>query len=68
MGVDKPKDLDMKRAIIFDSLGNYARGLFSGFRKFESENVSCIAVQWPDYEFGLSEGLRDRISRAAGLS
>ena len=68
MGVDTPKNVDMKKAIIFDSLGNYARGLFSGFRKFESENVSCIAVQWPDYEFGLSEGLRDRISRAAGLS
>ena len=68
MGIDEPKDVDKKRAIIFDSLGNYARGLFSGFRKFESENVPCIAVQWPDYEFGLSEGLRDRISRAAGLS
>ena len=68
MGIDEPKDLDKKKAIIFDSLGNYARGLFSGFRKFEAENVSCIAVQWPDYEFGLSEGLRDRISRAAGLS
>lgn len=67
MGIDKPKNVDMKKAIIFDSLGNYARGLFSGFRKFESENVSCIAVQWPEYEFGIAEGLRDRISRAAGL-
>ena len=68
MGIDEPKNVDMTKAIIFDSLGNYARGLFSGFRKFESENVSCIAVQWPEYEFGISEGLRDRISRAAGLS
>ena len=67
MGIDEPEGVDRKKAIIFNSLGNYARGLFSGFRKFESENVSCIAVQWPDYEYGLSEGLRDRISRAAGL-
>ena len=67
MGIDIPRDVDIKKAIIFDSLANYARGLFSGFRKFEGENVSCIAVQWPSTESGIAEGLRDRISRAAGL-
>lgn len=67
MGIDTPEGVDRKKTIIFDSLGNYARGLFSGFRKFENDNVSCIAVQWPEYEYGLSEGLRDRILRSAGL-
>ena len=67
MGVSVPKSVDMSRAIIFSSAENYAHGLFAGFRRFEAEDVSCIAVEWPEDEAGLSEGLRDRISRAAGI-
>lgn len=66
MGMNPPSSVNMSRAIIFTSAENYAHGLFAGFRKLEAENVSCIAVEWPEDETGICEGLRDRISRAAG--
>ncbi|MBQ3446817.1 MAG: threonylcarbamoyl-AMP synthase [Synergistaceae bacterium] len=66
MGMNIPGNADMSRAIIFTSAENYAHGLFAGFSKLEAENVSCIAVEWPEDSSGISEGLRDRISRAAG--
>ena len=55
-----------EESIIFHDTANYARGLFAGFRKLEAEGVSCIIAEWPESNSGLGEGLRDRISRAAG--
>ena len=52
--------------IIFDGTENYARGLFSGFRELEAKSVTCIVAEWPESPSGLGEGLRDRITRAAG--
>ncbi len=54
------------KSIIFHDTANYAHGLFAGFRKLEAEGVSCIVAEWPESSSGLGEGLRDRISRAAG--
>ena len=66
MGMNPPPGINMDRALIFTSAENYAHGLFSGFRKLEAEDVPCIAAEWPEDGSGISEGLRDRISRAAG--
>ena len=54
------------RKIIFDSYSDYARGLFAGFRELETQGLSCILVEWPEDDSGINEGLRDRITRAAG--
>ncbi len=67
MGMNPPKSLAMKKSIIFTSIENYAHGYFAGLRKLETEDVSCILVEWPEEDTGLSEGLRDRISRSAGV-
>ena len=66
IGIDVPENMDMSRAVIFASKEEYARGLFAGLRKLESLEVPCIAAQLPEDEHGISEGLRDRIMRAAG--
>ena len=61
-------DVDEKydEKIIFSDVKSYAQGLFAGFRELETRKVSCIIVEWPEGDSGVSEGLRDRISRAAG--
>lgn len=67
MGIHSPPcESLLAGKIIFDDMNNYAHGLFAGFRKFESENLSCIIVELPEGT-GISEGLRDRINRAAGV-
>ena len=66
MGVNNFEGFKFAEKIIFDDIANYAHGLFSGFRKFERENLDYIFVEWPDEDTGLAEGLRDRILRAAG--
>ena len=53
-----------KRAIVFNSKENYAKGIFAGFRSLESNGVRDIIVQWPDTE-GIGLALQDRIQRAA---
>ena len=59
-------DYDCSEKIIFPDVNSYAHGLFAGFRKFEvAGKISCIIVEWPEDASGISEGLRDRISRAA---
>lgn len=63
MGLHEP-EINIKDKILFADIRNYARGLFAGFRKFEKENFSCVVVEWPEDNSGISEGLRDRISRA----
>lgn len=67
MGMTPPKSLAMGKSIIFTSIENYAHGYFAGLRTLETEDVSCILVEWPEEDTGLSEGLRDRISRSAGV-
>ena len=66
MGLSNIDCENFAERIIFDDIANYAHGLFSGFRKFEHENLACIFVEWPEDNSGISEGLRDRILRAAG--
>ncbi|MBQ7170445.1 MAG: threonylcarbamoyl-AMP synthase [Synergistaceae bacterium] len=66
MGMNIPDGVNMDRAVIFSSAENFAHGLFAGLRRLEREDVSYIAVEWPEEESGLAEGLRDRISRSAG--
>ena len=67
IGLHEP-DLNFKSKIIFKDVKNYARGLFAAFRKFESEKFSCIVAELPDNNSGgICEGLRDRLSRAAGV-
>ncbi len=65
LGINDPEIKNLNHKIIFDDVKNYAHGLFSGFRKFETEKISYIVVEWPEDDFGLSEGLRDRILRAS---
>ncbi|MBR0074864.1 MAG: threonylcarbamoyl-AMP synthase [Synergistaceae bacterium] len=65
MGINDIENVECENKILFDDVKNYAHGLFSGFRKFEREKSSYIIVEWPQDNSGISEGLRDRISRAA---
>ncbi len=67
MGLHEPEKSGLKfgKILIFNSLDDYARGLFTGFRAFEAEGLNGIAVEWPP-ENGVGLGLRDRILRAAG--
>lgn len=64
MGLHEP-EFKFGKILIFNSLEDYARGLFTGFRNFEAEGLNGIAVEWPP-ENGVGLGLRDRILRAAG--
>ena len=65
LGINEPP-CNIEARIIFHDTVNYAHGLFAGFRKLEADGVSCIVAEWPESSSGLGEGLRDRISRAAG--
>ena len=51
------------RALRFESVENYARGLFSGFRALEAEGLLGIVAEWPSAA-GVGLGLQDRIRRA----
>lgn len=66
MGLHEP-ECNCAEKIIFDDVKNYTRGLFAGFRRFESERLSCIVAEWPDNDSGTGAGLQDRITRASGL-
>lgn len=66
MGLNKPEEI-FKEQIIFNNVQNYAHGLFSGFRKLESDGVKFICVELPPLS-GIGLGLTDRIKRAAGIS
>ena len=52
------------RVLRFDSIENYARGLFAGFRALEAGPCRGIVVEWPP-SVGVGLGLGDRIRRAA---
>jgi L-threonylcarbamoyladenylate synthase len=55
-----------ERQIRFNTYEAYAHGLFSALRDLEKDGLPIVA-QWPPLE-GLGRAIRDRISRAAGLS
>ena len=67
IGIHEP-GIKISSSILFDDVKNFARGLFAAFRKFERENFSCVIVEWPEENSGISEGLRDRISRAGAFN
>ena len=65
MGVTAP-EREPVRELRFATYDAYAHGLFSALRELEGEKLPIVA-EWPP-EAGLGRALRDRISRAAGLS
>ncbi len=66
VGVNPRAKIFFKSPVIFENVNNYARGLFFAFRELENQDITRIFVEWiPDS--GIGRGLRDRISRAAGV-
>ena len=64
IGLEMPNE-NFKEILIFNSVENYAHGLFSAFRKFEDQHlIKYIFAQWPPSN-GIGLGLQDRIKRAA---
>lgn len=54
-------------SILFDSMENYARGLFHALRTLEArEEIDVIVAQWPTSPKGLGRAVQDRLARAAG--
>ena len=51
--------------IIFNSVENYARGVYASFRSMEKIGVSCIIAEVPSV-YGIGRALKDRLLRAAG--
>ena len=66
LGLNEP-DENFKEQIIFNDVQNYAHGLFSAFRKLESDGVKFISIELPPLS-GIGLGLTDRIKRAANIS
>ncbi|MDR1733142.1 MAG: threonylcarbamoyl-AMP synthase [Synergistaceae bacterium] len=66
IGMNVP-DFPFAKVIVFDSVENFARGVFASFRRLEAEKVSLIVVQWPEAR-GVGLALRDRLRRAASAS
>jgi len=69
IGMNQPDflcDSPCVEKIIFDSVENYARGIFASFRSMEKIGVSCIIAEEPN-NIGIGLGLKDRLLRAAGL-
>ncbi len=65
MGVLAPERAP-ERQIHFSTLEAYAHGLFTALRELERDGLPIVA-EWPPAE-GLGRAMRDRLSRAAGLS
>ena len=65
IGMHEPEKI-FKEQIIFNSPEDYAHGLFSGFRKLESDGVNFILAEL-SLNSGIGLGLTDRIRRAAGV-
>jgi len=64
VGMRIPPDGFMK-SILFDTLEDYARGLFSALRELESCGASVIIADLPDGA-GLGEAIKNRLLHAAG--
>jgi L-threonylcarbamoyladenylate synthase len=64
---EPPEDLDTSyRKIIFGSLDEYARELFSTLRKFETSGGQIIIAQLPG-ESDIGSAIRNRLERAANI-
>lgn len=64
LGLSSPPG-DFARSVVFETPENFARGIFAGFRRMESERIQVIVVEWPAAK-GIGLALQDRILRAAG--
>lgn len=64
IGVHKPR-AKVAQMILCENWENYSHELYSAFRRFEAKGYSSIVVEWPPETNGITEGLRDRIIRAA---
>jgi L-threonylcarbamoyladenylate synthase len=64
MGVTPPPPGAFKTAM-FQSINEYARGLFSALRDLESTGASAIVAELPA-DVGLGSAVRNRLLRAAG--
>jgi L-threonylcarbamoyladenylate synthase len=52
-------------SVLFRTVDDYGRGLFSALRHLERAGVAVIVAQWPPQE-GIGLALRDRLLRASG--
>lgn len=64
MGINDPGSKFYKK-IIFDSVENYARGIFASLRFFERSGAGCIIAELCD-EKGVGLALNDRLLRSSG--
>ena len=64
MGIRRPPVDLGDDAIFFDSLENYARGLFMGLRYLEKRGVEAIIADYPEKR-GVGLAIRDRLYRAS---
>ncbi|MDR1944073.1 MAG: threonylcarbamoyl-AMP synthase [Synergistaceae bacterium] len=66
MGINAPpSDLDTSQVkVIFNSMEEYARELFSKLREFETSGAELIIAELPD-EKNLGQAIRNRLQRAA---
>ena len=68
IGMSEPDfycDSPCAEKIIFNSVENYARGIFASFRSMEKIDISCIIAEVPN-QSGLGYAIKDRLFRAAG--
>jgi L-threonylcarbamoyladenylate synthase len=59
---DPPRSVG--ESVLFRTVDDYGRGLFSALRHFERAGVAVIVAQWPPPE-GIGLALRDRLLRAS---
>ncbi len=65
IGLHQPP-VNVRVKLLFGSMEAYAGALFAAFRQLEEEGCSEIIAEYPADSSGISEGIRDRLIRAAG--
>lgn len=65
IGLHQPP-VNVRVKLLFGSMEAYAGALFAAFRQLEEEGCSEIIAEYPADPSGISEGIRDRLIRAAG--
>ena len=65
IGLHQPP-VNVREKLLFGSMEAYAGALFAAFRQLEEEGCSEIIAEYPAGSSGISEGIRDRLIRAAG--
>jgi L-threonylcarbamoyladenylate synthase len=65
VGMKPPPQGSLKTAV-FDSIEDYARGLFAALRDLESAGGELIIAELPE-DSGLGSAVRNRLTRAAGI-